>query len=291
MAELGYVEGQNLTYLRLDWPTLFTLPPEEAGPEIARQQQAIVDAQPDLIVVNNDTDAINARPITGDIPLVFVLSDDPVATGAVADLTAPGTNTTGSITNRHHERRLQLLTEIMPSTDKIFYMYSPLTGEAETVLKQVEAVGAALNVEVVAAPMADGPSGIEALKNVPEGVDWFFMTPYVPYDADFNQALDAVSLEKGIPIAAITDTPNASYVVGYGPNFENAYAQAADIVDRVLRGASPNDLPVQIAENFLMVNLDRAAVMNIAIPEAILRQASTIVHVGDFALTPTAPAP
>src|SRR5690606_12738267 len=235
-----------------------------------------------IFVVNTDTDAVNISSMTGDIPIVFGRSDDPVATGAVADLVTPGGNMTGTITNRPHERRLQILTEIYPETDAVYYLYSTLTGEAETVREQVEAVGEELGVEVVPAPITDVESALTLLENTPEEVDWLFLTPFVPFDPQFTETLVAVSMERQIGITWVTDDAFPGYLMGYGPSIQASEAQAAQIVDRILRGASPADLPVQTAENYLMINLEAAAQINLEIPEGILRQANLIVRPGYF---------
>lgn len=72
------------------------------------------------------------------------------------------------------------------------------------------------------------------------------------------------------------------YVMGYGPSYNETGRQAAQVIDRILRGASPADLPVQIAENYLMINLEAAEAIGLEIPESILRQADVIVRPGDF---------
>jgi putative tryptophan/tyrosine transport system substrate-binding protein len=183
------------------------------------------------------------------------------------------------------------MTEIKPDTDKVYYLYSTMTGEAETVLGQVQAVGEELNVEVVPAPITDLASSLEALDNVPEGTDWLFLTPYVPFDFAFSAKLMEVSMATGAGIGGVTDIPIPGYVLGYGPSLDASIGQAAAQVDRVVRGANAGELPIQTAENFLTINLEAAEAINMEIPEGILRQANTIVRPGDFQLTPTAPAP
>lgn len=279
MEELGYIEGENVNYRLLD---LADVPPEEYVEQFNLQVEVIVAEGVDVIVVNTDTDAVNISSMTGDIPIVFGRSDDPVATGAVADLVTPGGNMTGTITNRPHERRLQILTEIYPETDAVYYLYSTLTGEAETVREQVEAVGEELGVEVVPAPITDVESALMLLENTPEEVDWLFLTPFVPFDPQFTETLVAVSMERQIGITWVTDDAFPGYLMGYGPSIQASEAQAAQIVDRILRGASPADLPVQTAENYLMINLEAAAQINLEIPEGILRQANLIVRPGYF---------
>jgi putative tryptophan/tyrosine transport system substrate-binding protein len=287
MVELGYIEGENITYMV---PSFVDVAPEDYFESYNTQLQAMVDSgEADVYVVNTDTDAINIQAMVGDTPIVFCRSDDPVATGAVADLVTPGGHITGIITNRPHERRLQILTEINPDTDKILYLYSPMTLEAETVLAQVQAVADELNVEVVPAQTPDVATAVEALSNVPEGIDWLFLTPYVPYDPAFFEAMATVSAEQHAGIAWVTDDAFPGYLVGYGPNIAASDQQAAEVTDRILRGASPADLPVQTAENYLTINLEAAEAIGLEVPVGILRQADLIVRPGYFEsfMTPT----
>lgn len=291
MSQLGYIEGENITYLIPSVEGYENMTMEEAMADGLRQQQEIIAMQPDLIVANTDTDAANIRLIAGDIPIVFARSDDPIATGAVADLINPGGNTTGIITNRPHERRLQILTELKPDTDKVYYLYGTYTLEAEIVLEQVQKVGEALNVEVIPMPITDVQSALDQLENTPEGIDWLFMTPYVPFDFAFYAKLAEVSLSHQAGIAGVLDAPQQGYVVGYGPNLEDTDRQAARIADRILRGARPADLPVQTAENYLTINLEAAEAIGLEIPEGILRQANLIVRPGYFDNLPVFGAP
>jgi putative ABC transport system substrate-binding protein len=281
MTELGYVEGETITYLAPSFEGYETMTMEQAMQRTQEQVQEIVEAGPDIFVTNTDTDALMVRALDADVPIVFARSDDPVATGAVEDLINPGGNTTGLITNRPHERRLQILTEILPTTDKVYYLYSPLTGEGEAVLSQVRKVAEALDVELIAAQVTDPQSGADALANTPEGVDWLFLTPYVLFSVPFD-GMNALSLEHRIGVAGVTDMPFPGYLMGYGPNIEDGDAQAARMVDLILRGASPSDLPVQTSENFLMINLEQAEAIDMDIPESILRQARLIVRPGFF---------
>jgi putative ABC transport system substrate-binding protein len=280
MTDLGYVEGENTTYITLAYnPDLSW---EEWMAEYQRQVESMVDAGVDIFITNTDTDAALVKSLAGDIPIVFARSDDPVATGAVQDLVAPGSSITGIITNRPHERRLQILTELNPDTDTVYYMYSTNTLEAEGVLNQVKALGDELGIEIVPAPIADPTSQQAAVENVPEGTDWIFMTPYVYLDAAQTETILASSVELHAGISYFVDMPMPGYVVSYGPNLDDTGRQAAHIIDRILRGASPADLPVQTAENYLTINLEAAEAIGLEIPESTLRQADTIVRPGFF---------
>jgi putative ABC transport system substrate-binding protein len=281
MVELGYVEGENITYMV---PNYEGVAFADFFTSFEEQRQVMIDSgEVDIFVVNTDTDAVFNQTVIGeDIPIVFCRSDDPVATGAVADLVAPGGNITGIVTNRPHERRLQILTEIRPDTDKILYLYSPMTLEAEAVLSQVQVVADELGVEVFPLQTPDAATAVEGLQEVPEGVDWLFLTPFVPFDPSFFEAMGAVSAEQGAGIAWVTDDAFPNYLVGYGPNIMRSDEQAAEVTDRILRGASPAELPVQIAENYLTINLEAAETIGLEVPVGILRQADLIVRPGYF---------
>ena len=280
MTQLGYVEGENITYMTVSFENVA---PEDFQAQYALQLQAMVDAKVDVFVTNTDTDAMNIKDVTGNTPIVFQRSDDPVSTGAVASLVNPGGTMTGTITNRPHERRLQLLTEVKPTTKKIYYLYSTLTGEADAVLQQVQTIGSQLGIEVVPAPITDLASALTDLENTPEDTDWLFLTPYVPWtSAEFNQALEAQSSEHKAGIAGFINAAIPGEVIDYGPDIAASDRQSAQIVDRILRGASPADLPVLTAENYLTVNLEAAAAINLEIPESVLRQAAFIVYPGYF---------
>ncbi|NLF75035.1 MAG: hypothetical protein GX573_05010 [Chloroflexi bacterium] len=284
MAALGYVEGQNITYLYPSYEEYtMDMTPEESQEVYVRQIQAMVDAGADVFVTNTDSDVAMLRPLVGDeTPIVFARADDPVATGAVQSLVSPGYNTTGTMTNKPHERRLQILTEVLPSTDKVYYFYSPFTLEAETVLAQVQVVADELNVEIIPIPVPDSAAGLDALNNMPEDVDWVFLTPnlVVFYDPLFTEAMISIAQEKQVGISWVTDDPMPGYLVGYGPSMAATDRQAAQIVDRILRGANPADLPVQTAENYLLINLETAEALGLEVPVGILRQADTIIRPG-----------
>ncbi len=285
MTQLGYVEGQTINYLMLSFENFGdeNTPPEVFIEEYNRQLQVMIEAGADIFVTNTDTEAVFLQTLVSDTPIVFARSDDPVSTGAVADLITPGGTMTGTVTNRPHERRLQILTEIMPSTDKVYYLYSPLTLEAEAVLGQVQAIAQTLGVEIIPIPTPDGASAAAALQTVPDDVDWVFLTPFVPFEPVFFEALSVVSATHQIGVSWATDDPSPFYTMGYGPNIAATDRQAARIVDRILRGANPAELPVERAENHLMVNLEAAEAIGLEIPVGVLRQASVIIRPGDLA--------
>lgn len=288
METLGYVQGENIEYRILAFqdidPELY-LDQEAYMAEYNRLLDAVITAPLDVLAVQTDTEAVAMRERTT-APIVFSVSDNPVATGAIQDLTTPGGNTTGVITNQHHTRRLQLLKEINPDTDVVYYLYSSFALEGQQVLDEVSALGEELGIEVIAAPVADAVTGIEALNNVPEGADWIFLTPFLPFDLSFNDELFNVSMAQKIPIAGFVAQPTFGYLLTYGPSLSETARQAASLTDQILRGANASEIPVSIADNILILNLEAAEALGVDLSRAVLRQANQIMRPGDFEVTP-----
>lgn len=282
METLGYVQGENIEYLMLSYETMT---PENFMDEYNRQLQEIMTAELDVLVVQTDTDSVTVRE-QSNAPIVFSISDNPIATGAINDLTTPGVNVTGVVSNQHHTRRLQLLKEINPATDVVYYLYSAFALEGEQVLNDVQALAEELNIEIVAAPVADAATGIEALNNLPEGADWLFLTPFLPFDLPFTEALLTVSMANKVPIAGFVAQPTVGYLLNYGPAFDDTARQSARMTDQILRGANAAELPVMVAENVLILNLEAAEALGMEFPAAVLRQANLIMRPGDFEPTP-----
>jgi putative ABC transport system substrate-binding protein len=272
-AELGYVEGETITYL---YEPLFATETEKRS-EIA---QAFADAKPDVIVVLTAEEAFLFKELTSDIPIVFGVNEDPVAAGLVEDLLQPGGNITGIEDRLPDEGRLQIMKEIDPSLSKVYYPYNPQRPGVEAKLQAIIEMAEKLDIEIVPAEFTDPQAVEEAIKNIPEDIDGIFLTTdplvltHIPELASISVSLQAmVSLPSAVEIDGV--------LVGYGIDVVAVGRQAAQIADRILRGADPAVTAVEPAEHSLLVNLEVAAAINLEIPRAVLRRADIIIRPGD----------
>lgn len=276
MAELGYVEGENIRYLDYS-------PPEDIDQDgWTEAAQALIDAEVDLIFTPSDEDALVIKDLAGDIPLIFALASDPIGSGLVADLTEPGGNATGVEISGYHERRLQLLVEIDPSIKRVYYPYNPDAIAADAILAGLEAIAQELDIELLAVTTTNMEEGQEILANIPEDIDAIFLSPGSQQVMGILPMWIAKSLELQAGISAPAYMGMPGILMGYGPDPVKVGRQVAGITDRILHGAEPADLPVESADFFLAVNLATARMIDLEVPRSILRQAGIIIRPGDL---------
>lgn len=276
MAGLGYVVGENITYVYEGFP----------GDDLEIQRetaQMIIDAEVDVILAVNEQEAVLVRELTDTVPIVFGMSNDPVTVGLVEDLTEPGGNATGivvlpGITGR----RLQLLWEICPTLERI---YVPLTAEnttGEAQLAELAMIAEPLEIELVVEEIGDMESLLEAIATLPEDIDAIFLLSgdRLSQRASLPWFGASVRHRAGLSIEVYGRVPGV--LMGYGPSTLGNTRQAARMVNQILNGADPAQIPVQNAESALMINLEVAHGLGIDIPRAALRQAELIIRAGDI---------
>lgn len=277
MSELGYIEGEDVQYLYEG--TLEEMTSEE---QVA-VAQALIDAQVDLILTVSTYDAEMFMEMTAEIPVVFCLAIDPVGAGLVESLTRPGGNITGIDVGDYHQRQLQLLVEIDPAIELVYYPYNPASTNADAILVSLEEMADSLEVEFVSREFTDVEGAAEAYDEIPEEVDAILVSADPEYaDLQIGLRVMAVANRHRLPVSIPTAMAVPGLLMGYGPDIFDAGIQVAGMVDRILRGADPAELPVENAEYFLLVNLEAAEAIGLEVPRRVLRQANLIIRPGDM---------
>jgi putative ABC transport system substrate-binding protein len=275
LGELGWVEGRNV-HFDVRW----------GGIDVGRQREyarELTALAPDVILVNGTIATQAVRDATRMIPVVFVNLSDPVATGVVSNLARPEANLTGFSAFEYSlgGRWLSLLKEMVPQLSRVAALFNPNTAPfAPFYLRAIRDATDAAVVKFTPAGVSSA-TGIEVAMAALAGSDvgGMVVVPDV-----FNNANSA----KIIEIAARYRVPTIYYdhffvadggLISDGPDQRLQYVYGADYVDRILRGAKPGDLPVQLPTKFhLAVNLKSAKALGITIPEALLATADEVIQ-------------
>jgi putative ABC transport system substrate-binding protein len=272
LADLGYVEGKNITYIDHG--------PVDAG-KIDAVAQEMVKAKVDLILTITTSATLAAKQATAgtDIPVVFIPVTDPVGAGVVDNLMKPGGNITGITSTTPEGKRLEWLLQVAPKIKLIYIVYNPNDKSSIQALKTVSETAVKLGVELITREVATSEEAKLAFTNIPEEVDAIFLLP------DYlTNANNAYTLQRAIELGLPTSGPNTQIVndgalTGYGVDLTiAARKQAARLATQILEGVSPADLPVETAELYSAVNLKTAKAIHLDISDAILRQTNIIIR-------------
>jgi putative ABC transport system substrate-binding protein len=273
MAELGYIEGENVTYLY-----------EGATDSIDGLDlvaQGLVEADVDLIlsITTPATQAVQRATAGTDIPVVFVPVTDPVGAGLMDSLRHPGGNITGVTGGAQEGRQLEWLIRVVPTIEQVYVPYNPEDRSAVLALETVREAAKILGVEIIAREASTPEQATAAFENIPEDADAIFFLP----DSLINARIDdwiEMAIELGLP----TSAPNLAAVEGghlttYGIDLAAAARQeAARLADQILQGIPPADLPVETAEFYSAINLKTAEAIGVDISDEVLLQADIIIR-------------
>lgn len=273
MAALGYREGDSVTYLG----------GEPAG-SIDRLEGIILDhlkQQPDLIFVSSTPATLAVKRLTEasrQPPVVFAPVNDPLGAGIVADLRHPGGHITGVRLPTGDDLRLQWLLRIAPRTKRVYLPYTPDDKSAQTSLRQAADAAARLGVTVLARPV-NAADGIQAaIAALPADADAIFLPRDSRIEAGIAQFV-ALAQARRLPLSAPSRIQvEAGALFSYGFVHRDIGRQAARLADQIFKGSRAGDLPVEMAENSLAINLATATAIGIAIPDDILLQAEHVVR-------------
>jgi len=271
LRDLGWVEGRTIT-LEYRWA-------EGRDERFAAIAAEFVQLKVDVIVTSG-TALLAAKQATSVIPIVFAVANDPVGSGFVASLSRPGGNVTGlSLQSTDLAgKRLELLREVVPGLRRLAIMAHVGNPGAVLELAGIQAAARALGLEVATleirraediAPTFDMLKSVDAL--------------YVETDALMSThriRINTLALAARLP----TMHGGRAYVeagglMSYGPNYTELFRRAADLVDKVLRGQKPSDIPVEQPTNFdLIINLTTAKALGIDVPPMLLARADEVIE-------------
>jgi putative tryptophan/tyrosine transport system substrate-binding protein len=273
LQKLGYAEGRNLA---IEWR--WAEAREQKLPALAAE---LVDANVDVIVAGGAAAVIAAKQVTTTVPIVMEINSDPVETGLVASYARPGGNVTGfsPITHELAGKRLEILTEAVPGIRRVAALLDPIPAQVPHI-REVQSASQALGLHLqpfevrspgdfaaaFAAVTADRPDAMLILGS--------------PTTVIYRAQIIGFTAQARLP--AMYDKREFMIdggLMGYFPSRLEQARSTAAYVDKILKGAKPNDLPIEQPTRFeLVVNLKTAAALGLTIPPSILGRADEVLE-------------
>jgi ABC-type uncharacterized transport system substrate-binding protein len=273
LRELGWIEGRTIA-IEVRW----------AGGRNERFAEIAVEfvrLKVDVIVTAGTAAVIAAKQATSVIPIVFAAAGDPVASGLVASLARPGGNITG-VSNQLVDtagKKLELLRDVVPGLRRMAFLANGGNHIAVLEMAEVQAMARTLGLEVITQEIRRGEDiapVFDALKGRAEAL-------YVAVDPLVNThrvRINTLAVAARLPtMSTFRDYVEAGGLISYGPNFPDLFRRAADLVDKILRGAKPADIPVEQPTKFdLVINLTTAKALGLTVPDTLLARADEVIE-------------
>jgi putative tryptophan/tyrosine transport system substrate-binding protein len=274
LADLGWADGRNAR-MDLRW----------GGADANRIRtlaQDLVSLHPDIIVTGGTSASVAVQRETPTIPIVFVSVADPVASGIVARLDRPSGNITGlaDFEAPLGGKWLELLLEIAPGLKRAAIMFNPETAAVSTFMPSFETAARSLKVVPIITPVhsdVEIATAILALGREPGG--GLVVMPDV-FTLGHRAPIILAAARNNVPAVY----PQSYYardggLLSYGADLLDISRRAASYVDRILRGANPAELPVQLPTKFeMVVNLKTAKALGLTVPPSLLARADEVIE-------------
>jgi putative ABC transport system substrate-binding protein len=276
LAKLGWVEDRNIQF-DTRWAT-----PEDAEAR-RRFAKELVALQPDLILSGVTPTTAALLEQTRTIPIVLATVSDPVGSGFVASLARPGGNVTGfqAMVGSLAGKWLELLKEIAPRVTRVAVLFNPTVAPyAESFLNPLKAAASSFAVETIVAPIRDLSeleSVVAAQAREPNG--GLIVTPDTFTDVH-RAEITSLAARSGLPaVYPRRIFTEVGGLLSYGIDQLESYRQAATYADRILKGAKPNELPVQAPVKFeLVINLKTAKALGLDVPLQLQQRANEVIE-------------
>ena len=274
LRELGYVEGHNLVV-----EYRFAEGNVERLPILAAE---LVGLQPELIVAGNSAAVAHLTRATSTIPIV-VLAGNVVGAGLVTNIAHPEGNITGSTTNSVElvGKWVELLKEAVPTIWRLATLADPSSPVSGPHLREAERATRLLQLGFAPHELQNLDQLPAALSTIQAaGADGLLVLPGGVIRAGADPRLGGQALSSRIPaVSEVRDFAVNGGLLAYGPSRAALARGAAAYADKILKGARPGDLPIELPRQFdLVVNVKTAQALGLAIPHSILLQASEVIQ-------------
>jgi putative ABC transport system substrate-binding protein len=273
MRRLGWIDGQNIVY-----DHAYGNDEKNALPKLAAE---LVARKPDLIYAPPQPAALAAKHATHTIPIVFGTGTDPVRTGLVASLAHPGGNVTGVISavDPLVLKLIELLREVLPKVSRVGLLGDPTDPRAALDRAALAPVASALGITIIVAEASNASEFDTAVtKLLNQKVEAIVTNSVLPFH--MRDRLVQIANQKRVPVVGHrTEIAEAGALYSYSASMADQFRRSAQIVDKVLNGRRPAELPVEQPIAFeLVVNKTTAKELGIIIPQSMLLRAHKVIE-------------
>jgi putative ABC transport system substrate-binding protein len=270
---LGWTDGQNVTiaYRYAEGRT------ERAVEAIAEFVRLPVT----IIVTGSTAPVLVAKQATSVIPIVFTGAADPVGNGLVASLARPGGNVTGLSIQQSDTtaKRLELLRELVPNRRRVAVIAHVASAGAMSELRELHALAPTLGLQVSAREIQQLEDIAPALEAFTGQADALYIVTDPLFYANRQQILSGALEARLLTICKYREYTEAGCLLSYGPHQPDLFRRTADLVDKILRGTKPADIPVEQPTRFdLVINLRVAQTLGLTIPPLLRFQADQVIQ-------------
>ena len=272
LSELGWVKGRTIA-IEYRWA--------EGHPErYAEFAAEFVRLNVDVIVTT--VPAVAAlKQATSVIPIVFVLATDPVSGGLITSLARPGGNVTGLSMQATDlaGKRVELLRDVVPHLKRLAVLCNVAIPQVALEIREVEAASPKLNLEVVPLEIRRAEDIAPAFKALKDHSEALYVCAD-PLSVINRVQISTLALDARLPaIYGVREFVEAGGLMSYGANFSDQFRHVADLVDKILRGMKPGDIPVEQPTKFeLIINLKTARALGLTIPPTLLATADEVIE-------------
>src|SRR5262245_16734063 len=275
LRELGYVEGRSIS-LEYRWA-------DGNSARLADFVAELVNLKVDAIFCGPGTPtAMAVKKATATIPTAFVGAGDAVGAGLVESLAHPGGNATGLV-NQSQDiagKQMEILKEAVPDLSRMGVLWRPSNPSYRNLIRRFDDVVRATGVEVVligVETVDDFPAGFETMKK--QQINGLLVQADALFIAEGRRIVEMAAAHKIPAIYRLGEQAAAGGLMAYGPSIPYMYRQGAILVDKILRGAKPADLPVEQPTKIeLVVNLKTAKALGITVPISLLARADEVIE-------------
>jgi putative ABC transport system substrate-binding protein len=273
LRQLGYEEGKNLV-IEYRWAES----QYDRLPDLAAE---LVKLRIDVLVAHSTPGVRAAKQVTSTIPIVMAIVGDPVAAGLVESLSRPGGNLTG-LTFFFAEiaaKRVELIKEAIPTLTRVAVFVNPANQSTPIALTAMQHMAGSLGVELLAIEVGAREEIADAILTVAARRAGALVAIEDPMFISNATQIAVLAKQHGLPMIGFRPQADVGALMDYGVDVADIYFRSAALVDKVLKGSRPADLPIERAVKFdLIVNLKTAKTLGIELPTSLLLRANEVIE-------------